>query len=310
MTEAISGAAFSTARPVRRWLRWRTIAPYFYVAPTLLILGLFIYWPIISSFILSFQKWDFLLPTPRFVGLDNYTNLMSMEAFWNAARITLMFTLVSVPVRLALALFLATLLLKNDHFNRILRASFFVPVVVSSVAVSIIWGWMFNTEFGLLNSLLRFVGLGNVPWLTNVHMALWSVAIVDIWKQLGYDMILYLAGLQAIPPTLIDAARIDGAGRWKRFRTIIFPLLMPTTFFLLIVSVINSFQVFTIVNVMTEGGPANGTDVLVQMLYRVSFINFEIGLGSALAVVLFGILLVITLIKFLTIGSRVHYGYD
>lgn len=313
MAESIQSGIGAGARPDaawRFWPGWRALMPYFYVLPVLSILGLFVYWPILSSVLLSLTHWDFLMPEPRYVGLDNYKFLLTSDEFWNALWVTVAFTLVSVPVRLLLALGLAMALLRNRRLERVLRAAFFLPVVVSTVAISIIWGWMYNTEFGLLNGLLALFDLGPVPWLTRPDMAIVSVAIVDIWKQIGYDMVLYIAGLQAIPSELLEAARIDGARFFKRFRTIVLPLLMPTTFFLIVVSVINSFQVFTIVNVLTQGGPAGGTDVLVHMLYRISFINFAIGQGSALAVMLFVVLIALTVFKFAVIGRSVHYGYD
>lgn len=283
---------------------------YLYVLPCLAVILVFIYWPILYSVILSFQRWDFLLPQPQFVGVKNYLTLASEDDFWRALRTTSLFAVVAVPLRLSIALALALFLYGESRFDRVLRGMFFMPAVLSSVAIAIVWDWMYNTEFGLLNALLRAVGLGSVPWLTSPDVAIYSVALVDTWQQLGYDLVLYIAGLQAIPTSLTEAAQLDGAGRWRRFLTIQLPLLMPTTFFLLIISVINSFQVFTLVSVMTEGGPARATEVIVFYLYRLSFINFNIGLGSAVAVVLFAVLLVLTAIQFGLVGRKVHYGYD
>ena len=286
------------------------LAPYVYLAPALLFLLAFIYWPIAHSLILSFQEWDFLRPDRPFVGLDNYRDLLADDEFLNAMAVTCWFVLLSVPLRLALALLAAHALLGERPLDRILRGGFFMPVITSGVAVAIVWSWLFNTDQGLINLVLAALGLGKVSWLSSTDMALVSIVIVNIWKQLGYDLVIYIAGLQAIPRDYYEAAAIDGADRWMRFRTITLPLLMPTTFFLLVVSVIDSFQVFTLVNVMTEGGPAWSTDLIVNLLYRMSFVYFEIGKGAALAMLLFALLMLLTAFKFWAVGRRVYYEYQ
>src|SRR5690606_5476367 len=158
-----------------------------------------------------------------------------------------------------------------------------LPYVTSSVAISVIWSWMFNTDIGIINAVIMALGFPRIPWFQDTDLALLAVGIVAIWKQLGYDVLLFIAGLNAIPEDYYEAARIERAGRWQRFKAITFPLVAPTTLFLLIVSVIDSFQIFTLVNVMTRGGPANGTDVLMNFLYYLSFTLFDISSGSALA---------------------------
>ena len=287
--------------------RW---TPYLYVAPALLILGAFIYWPIVYSIWLSLHRWDFLLPQPDFVGLDNYRLMLTDGQFRNALWTTLVFTLVSVPPKLALALFVATLIAPPTRPHRILRAIFFMPTIMSAVAIGVIFDWMMNTEIGTFNRTLRALGLDGVRWLTDPDLAIYSIALVEVWKQFGYDVVIYAAGLQAIPVSLYEAARIDGASRRKQFRTITLPLVMPTTFFLLILSIINGFQVYTFIEVMTQGGPARATEVILYYLIRVGFESANIGLGSAVAVFLFAVLIVITALKFGTLGRRIHYGYD
>ena len=281
---------------------------YLYILPALLILSAFLLWPVIYSVVLSLLRWDFLSPTRPFVGLDNYRDLYTSDDFHNSLRVTLFYVVFSVPVRIALALGLAHLVLHQSRLNRILRGVYFLPVVSSSVAISVVWRWLFNTDAGLINTLLRTFGLERVPWLIDPNAALWAIIIVSIWQNIGYDVVLFIAGLQAIPTEFVEAARLDGATSWTIFRFITWPLLTPTTFFILVISVIGSFQVFTVVNVMTGGGPALGTDVLVHLLYRRAFIYFDIGRASALAVSLFGLLLVLTGIQFWIAGRRVHYG--
>lgn len=281
---------------------------YFYILPALLFLAAFTLWPTIYSVILSFQRWDFLSTTRPFIGLTNYQALFASAEFRNSLQLTSLYVALSVPVRIVLALILAHTVVANTRLNRLLRGVFFLPVISSAVSISLVWRWLFNTDAGLINALLTGLGGTAVPWLINPRMALIAIVIVSIWNQIGYDIILFVAGLQAIPHDYQEAAQIDGANAWNVFRHITWPLLTPTTFFVLVVSVIGAFQVFTIVNVMTGGGPALGTDVLINLLYRRAFIFFDIGRASALAVLLLFILLMLTALQFWFAGKRVHYG--
>ena len=283
------------------------VGPYLYLAPALLVLVVFIYWPIGYSFWLSLHDWDFLRTVRPFVGFENYADLLGDDDFTNALWVTCVFTLASVPLRLVLALALAHLLVRETPAIHVLRTVYFMPVVASSVSVAVVWSWLYNTDLGLINQTIRLFGGTGLSWIFDTDTALMAVVIVNIWKQLGYDTVIYVAGLQAIPATYYEAARIDGARPLQQFVTITVPLVMPTTFFLLVISVIDSFQVFTLVNVMTQGGPALSTDVLINLFYRLSFIFFDIGRGSALAVLLFLLLLVLTVLKFGVLGRRVNY---
>jgi multiple sugar transport system permease protein/sn-glycerol 3-phosphate transport system permease protein len=285
------------------------LTAYLYILPAVGLLCLFTYWPILFSFILSFFRTDLLSGSMTFVGLTNYAELLRDASFTNALRVTFLFTLITVPARLALALALAHVLRRGSRPVRFLRGAYFLPYVTSSVAVSVIWSWMFNTDMGVVNFGLGALGFERVPWLQSPTAALWAVAIVAIWKQLGYDILLYVAGLNAIPQEYYEAARIDGARPKRLFTSITWPLVAPTTVFLLVVSVIDSFQVFTIVNVMTFGGPAEGTNVLMNHLYYLSFILFDISKGSTLAVVLFLFLAVVTAVKLTVAGGRVSHEY-
>ena len=236
--------------------------------------------------------------------------LLSEGELAHALRVSATFTAVSVAPKLALALVLASLLALPTAANRALRSLFFMPVILSSVAVGIVFDLRMNTELGTFNRLLGLVGLAPVRWLTDPGIAILSIALIDAWKSFGYDVVIYAAALQAIPVELYEAARLDGANRRQLLRRITVPLIMPTTSFLLVLSVINSFQAFTFIDVMTEGGPARATEVVVHYLVRVGFRGADTGLGSAIAVVLFALLLALTALKFAAFRGKVHVGHD
>lgn len=285
----------------------RRLTPYLFALPLLGFIAMFTYIPIVQSVNLSFREWDFLSPTKPFVGFDNYRLLLEGREFWNALKVTAIFALVSVPLRLALALWIASRLLKETLVSRLMRGALFLPSVTSTVAIAVVFSWVFSTDYGMLNAIFQTFGLAKVPWMQDPQLALWVLILVNTWKQLGYDIIIYIAGLQAIAPELYDAAAVDGGRKGHVFRRVTVPLVMPTTYFLLVISVIEAFQVFTIVDVMTRGGPAGATDMLVNMLYRVGFTLFDIGIGSALAVLLFIFLIALAIFKSRVLGRRVHY---
>lgn len=284
--------------------------PYFLILPACAVLGAFIYWPIFYSVWLSLHRWDWLMPQPEFVGLDNFRVMLTSTQFQNALWNTAFFTLISVPLTLVLALYVAVLVAKPTRANRVLRSVYFMPTVMSAVAIGVIFDWMMNTEIGTFNTALKALGLTPVRWLSDPDLALFSIAMVEVWKQFGYAVVIYAAGLQAIPVSLYEAGRMDGAGSWRQFWDVTFPLIMPTTFFLTVLSVINGFQVYTFVDVMTQGGPARATEVILYYLIRVGFDSANVGVGSAVALFLFALLVGITLIKGATIGRKIHYGYD
>lgn len=283
------------------------LTPYLLVAPLIAFIAVFTYVPIFSSVDLSFRSWNFMSPDMPFVGTDNYGRLLASQSFWNSLRITVIFAVVSVPLRLALALLIASYLKREALSSRLLRGALFLPSVISTVSIAVVFSWVFSTDYGLANAVLGWLGLGKVPWMQDPQLALLVLIFINTWKQLGYDVIIYIAGLQAVPQELYDAAAMDGGRRWQVFRRVTLPLVMPTTYFLLVISVIEAFQVFTIINVMTRGGPAGATDMLVHLLYRTGFVLFDIGTGSALAVLLFILLIALAFIKSRVIGSRVHY---
>jgi ABC-type sugar transport system permease subunit len=281
----------------------RKLTPYLFVAPLMLFIAVFTYIPILASLNLSFREWNFLSPDMPFVGFRNYEQLLASRDLWNSLWVTTLFAVLSVPLRLGLALVVAAYLVRESMHVRLLRGALFLPSVTSTVSIAVV----FSTDYGMVNALLGTFGLGKVQWLQNPHLALWVLIFVNTWKQIGYDIVIYIAGLQAIPRELYDAAAVDGGKRLHVFRRITMPLVMPTTYFLLVISVIEAFQVFTIVNVMTKGGPAGATDMLVNLLYEIGFVLFDIGRGSALAVLLFILLVGLAILKSRIIGRKVHY---
>lgn len=286
---------------------YRKLTPYLFVAPLMIFIAAFTYIPILTSLNLSVRQWNFLTPDMPFVGLRNYEELFTSAEFWNSLWVTTVFAVLSVPLRLGAALVIASWLVRETLPSRLLRGALFLPSVTSTVSIAVVFSWVFSTDYGMMNALLGWLGLGRPQWLQDPHLALWVLILVNTWKQIGYDIVIYIAGLQAIPQELYDAAAVDGGQRFSVFRRVTMPLVMPTTYFLLVISVIEAFQVFTIVNVMTKGGPAGATDMLVNLLYEIGFELFDIGRGSALAVILFVLLVALAILKSRIIGRKVHY---
>ncbi|MBB4123316.1 carbohydrate ABC transporter permease [Martelella radicis] len=285
----------------------RKLTPYLFVLPLISFIAVFTYIPIATSIDLSFRQWDFMTADKPFVGFENYRILFNSREFWNSVRVTMIFAFVSVPIRLALALLIASALTRETFSRRILRGALFLPSVTSTVSIAVVFSWVFSTDFGMANGVLEMFGVEKIRWMQRPDLALGVLIFINTWKQLGYDIVIYIAGLQAIPQELYDAAAVDGGKRRHVFRRVTIPLVMPTTYFLLVISVIEAFQVFTLVSVMTEGGPAGATDLLVNLLYRIGFTFFDIGQGSALAVLLFILLIALAVIKSRVLGRKVHY---
>lgn len=280
-----------------------TAAAWSFIAPSLVLLLVFSAAPLLFAFYLSFHGWNLLEPAKPFVGLQHYIELAGDGLFWNAAKNTAVYALY-VPLTMACALAVAILLNRRIRGVAILRAIFFLPYITSFVAISIVWQWMYDPNFGIFNWLLGLIGLGPFPWLNSPSTALFALIIMAVWIHIGFQMVIFLAGLQAIPNELYEAAMIDGAGPWRRFRKITLPMLKPTTFFVLVTSIIGSFQVFTFVYVMTEGGPLHATDVIVYHIYQNAWQFLRMGYASAMSWVLFAVIFAITLIQFRTLGRR------
>ncbi len=299
-------ALFSTSTQQRRkWGEWLT--GYAFLAPSFIILAVFTYFPVAYALGLSLFKWRIMRGEPTFNGLTNYELLLTSEDFWQAIGNTIYFAVGSIPTNMAIALGIAMLLNREIQGRAIYRTAYFLPTVTSMVAVSVVWMWIYHPDVGLMNYLLNFFQIPAIRWLNDPRWAMPALILLGIWKGVGYNIIIYLAGLQNIPQHLYEAAQIDGANRWQVFRNVTWPLLTPTTFLILIMAVINSFQAFTEFHVMTQGGPLGSTTVIVYYLYQQAFQQFNMGYGSALAIVLFLIILGLTLIQNKLLGARVHY---
>jgi len=253
--------------------------------------------PVFASFALSFTAWDMLSPM-QWVGLSNYTQLANDETFIKVFWNTIYFAGGSLAARIVISLFLAVALTPNIRVKKFYRAAFFLPVVSAMVAVSVVWQFISNPEYGMMNLFLDKIGIRGPDWLTSTVWAMPAVIITSVWKNLGFNMLIYLAGLQGISEDYYEAADIDGARWHQKFLFITVPLLSPTTFFVTVMSFISSFQVFDTVFLMTQGGPARSTSVIVHYLYENAFKYFSMGYASAMAYILFFMVLVITLIQF------------
>lgn len=286
---------------------WRKVAiVLLFLLPNLLGFLVFSVVPVVASLGLSLFRWDMLTP-PIFVGLGNYIALWEDPDFWSALRHTLTFIIGYIPLVTALGLGMALLLNQPLRGRAFFRSAFFMPVVSSWVAVALIWKWLFNPVYGIVNYLLSLVGVQGPAWLFDARWAMPAIILTSVWKDLGFIAVLYLAGLQGISDDYYEAADLDGAGPLRKFRHITIPLLAPTTFFVIVISLINSFQVFDQVYVMTGGGPAGATSVLVEQIFKHAFRYGKMGYASALSWVLFFLVFAATVIQMRFQRRWVHY---
>ena len=286
------------------------MSPALFLSPALLLIAVFFFIPVVASFLMSFTDFDIYSladrSNARFVGLENYKNLLSDPLFWKAMRNTLYFVFIGVPLSLMVSL--ATALLLNSkliRFMSLFRLAYFLPVVTTLVAVAVVWRYIYHPSFGLVNYLLSLMGVGTVDWLGNPKWAMPALIIMAVWKNFGYNMIIFIAGLQNIPPELYESARIDGAGKWQELLHITLPMLMPTTVFVSIITIIGYFQLFAEPYVMTQGGPMNATLSIVLLMYQEGFRWWRMGYSAALAFVLFLILFMATLVQ---LRLQKHYS--
>jgi len=244
-----------------------------------------------------------------YVGVDNYKRMLQSDEFWSVLKNTGIFTIGTVPLNMIVALLVAMALNKKIKGKKFLRTAFFAPVIISPVAAAVIWRWIYDPNYGLLNYGISFFGVGSINWLNDPTAAMFALIIMGVWKTFGINMVLFSAGLAGIPETYYEAADIDGAGKFSKFWHITLPMLAPTTFFIMIMSMISSFQVFDLVYVLTSGGPLGSTKVLVFYVYEYAFKFFEMGFASAVAYVLFVILIVLTLLQVRYMKNRVHGAF-
>ncbi len=309
-TREVDGVRIAPQQMARRRAFWR--AEWFlfvlFVAPNLLLFGIFSYWPMISNLYLSLVRWDMISPVKTFIGSGNYAYLFNDETFRMVLRNSAVFTVGAVGGSLLLGLATALLLNQKLRWRNGARAVLFAPTLLSGAAIGIVWVYIFDPRFGFLARLLGSIGIGSPSWLSDPSWAMPAVIIVYVWKNVGFSTVIYLAGLQAIPQDLYEAARVDGAGILWRFRSVTLPMLSPITFFLVITALLNSFQAFDIIKVMTEGGPVDATNTLIYYVYEQGFVAYNAGRAAAAALVLFAIMFAITLIQLRYAEERVHYA--
>jgi multiple sugar transport system permease protein len=287
----------ATAPRIKSKVNWReAIWGYILIAPAFIFVFVFVVIPVISAFGISFTDWNLITPA-KFVGIQNYVTIFTDSVAIKTLLNTFYFTFVSVPIALALSLILAVLLNQKIHGITFFRTAFYIPVISSTVAVSMVFLWIFNSDYGLLNQTLKLIGIPSIKWLTDEHFAMIAVIIVSVWRSLGFNIIIFLAALQDVPKDIHDAASIDGANGVQKFFNIIVPLISPALFFTMITGIIGSFQSFDLVYNMTKGGPARATYLVGYYIWEQAFKYLHMGYGAAIAFVLFFAIMVLTIIQ-------------
>ena len=280
-----------------------------FLAPTVIGLGLFTFLPILASVVLAFFSWDIITP-PRFVGLENFVDIAADPTIRVSFLNTIGFVVVAVTLQLAVALVLAVLV--NTRMPGLLKSFFrsvlFFPLVLSAASVSIIMGYLFNENFGLVNHVLNLLGMADVPWLTSTHGATIVVVLVYVWQNFGFSFLLFLGGLSSIPKEVYEAAQVDGATGWKQFWRITFPLVSPTTLVASVMAIISALQIFDQPYVLTRGGPGDSTRTAVMVIYESAFKQLEFGRASAIGIVLTVVIMLVTAVQFRLSRRFVFYG--
>ena len=277
-------------------------AGWAFVAPALVLIGVFFFVPVLAGLFLSFTDFDIYAigrpDTARFMGVENYRQVLSNPLFWQALGNTLLFVVLGGPLSVLTSLVAALLVsAKRVRYPGLFRSIFFMPVVTTLVAVAIVWRYLYHPQYGLLNWALGAVGIHPVDWLGDPHWAMFAIILLAVWKNFGYNMLIFIAGLQSIPEDLYEAAHLDGAGGWAQFRHVTLPSLAPTFLFVGVMTMLGNFQLFAEPYVMTQGGPLKATTTVVLLMYEEGFRWWRMGLASSLAFVLFVIMLLGTLVQ-------------
>ncbi|AKL96423.1 sn-glycerol-3-phosphate ABC transport system permease protein UgpA [Clostridium aceticum] len=286
---------------------WDKLKPYFMVGPAIGLFLTFFMYPIGYLFFLSFTSWNLISPKKEFVGFENYYELLQAQQFHTILRNTTVYTFLMVTISISLALVLALWLNKKGFFYNFAQGAIFTPHIISLVSVSLVWLWIMDPDYGLLNWVLGLVGLPPSKWIASPDTALSSLVLVGVWKTLGYNTLVLLAGLQSIPKDIYEAATLDRASRWATLCKITLPMLSPTLFFLLVITTIASFKVFDTINIMTQGGPIDATNMIVFFIYQNAFDFFRIGYASAAGMLLVILIGTLTFLHFRLLARRVHY---
>jgi len=280
---------------------------WFLLLPSVVFLALFTFYPMGKTIVLSLYRKDLTTRIPEFIGLDNYIAMAGDSTFWKVMSNNLWFAAVTVPASIALALAMAVFANKITRFKYWVRTSFFSPTIIPMIAVANVWLFIYTPEYGLLSRAINYVGQGNLNWLGDPKLVMWAMMVMIVWKEAGYFMIFFLAGLQNISKELYEASDMDGVGGWTVFRKITFPLLMPTTLFVMIVALTNSFKWVDHLWTMTKGGPDNASNLLLFYIYEQAFTFWDQGMASALTVVMIVLLLVIAALQFFGLDRKIHY---
>jgi alpha-1,4-digalacturonate transport system permease protein len=287
-------------------MRPRAYVPYLFLLPNLLIFSVFIVFPALFGIVYSFHKYDGLNPM-EYVGFDNYAALLRSSEFWDVMRRTFVYVLTAVPLIFAGALLIAMMLVQELRGKALFRAVFYWPVMVSFIIVGLTWKWILGDSFGVVNYLLELAGLEPIKWLSDPVNAKMSVIVATLWSRVGFYMVLFISGLQSIPQDYYEAAKIDGASRLRSFFSVTLPLLKPTSLLVLILAVIEAFKQYPLMMALTGGGPGKATTNIVQYVYQTGFIKTQLGMASAMSVVLFLIIAVFTVVQFrLTKGGAIE----
>lgn len=278
-----------------------------FILPALIPLGVFWLFPMGEAIFMSFTDWDYMSSAYNIVGFDNYRNIFSDSMFYDALKNTLVFTLGTLVPTIALGLLAAVILRKKITGSAIYKAIIFSPWVTPTVVISIVWSWIFEPQYGLANYILQLLNMPKSQWLQSSDTAMTAVILVTVWKGFGWAMIFYLTALEKVPKELYEAAAVDGAGSWQKFKKITLPLISPTTFFLTIITTINSIQAYDQIQVLTQGGPSGSTRTILYLYYQTAFENFNIGEATAIAVIILLIIGALAGIQFIASKKWVHY---
>jgi len=275
--------------------------------PAFVLLGVFTYYPTVATFINSLYSNETIIRPKHFVGLDNYRFLINDPIFLTTLKNTAIFAFGTVPISIALSLIMALLVYSKIPARGLVRLSYFTPTILPMVAAANIWLFFYSPQIGLINKVIEYFGFNGVNWLGNSHTVLASLMVMTIWKEAGFFMIFYLAALQSLPKELLEAAKIEGATKWQSFWKVTFPLITPTTFFIMINALLNAFKLVDHLFILTKGGPDNASNLLLYYIYEVAFSFFDFAYASTLTVVLISMLVVLSLLYFTIIEKKVYY---
>lgn len=294
-------------RNEKKQQRGDALTAAFLLFPSLIVFGVFVFFPLIYTALLSITDWNLISPVKKFIGIGNYIKLIKDPLFWKVLANTGIFSFLVVAISSSLGLFIAVLINRKIIGRTFFRTAIFLPYVTATSAMALVWLWIFDPQYGFLNMILKALGLTGAEWLASTSWAMPAIVIMTIWRFTGYIMLLYLGGLQSIDNELLEAAAVEGAGRVQTFWKISFPLLSPTTLFVIITTLITMLQNFETVYIMTYGGPVNSTNMLVLYIYQNAFQFFEAGYASAISVVLFLIMIGLTWIQLRSSKNWVVY---